>query len=121
MDSGRIMVDERDGMAVVALVGEHDLSTAPDVDAALKLPKAGLVVDLSPTTFLDSSILGVVLAAARSAEQRQVPFTVVIPDDSGSPARRIFDLTGLASALSVTTDLAAAVDAGNGSTAPTSG
>jgi anti-anti-sigma factor len=120
MDSGQIKVDERDGVAVVALVGEHDLSTAPDVDAALRRPKEGLVVDLSPTTFLDSSILGVVLAVAREAGQRQVPFTVVIPDDSASPARRIFDLTGLASALSVTTDLAAAVDAGN-STAPTSG
>jgi anti-sigma B factor antagonist len=118
MDSGRITVDERDGVAVVALVGEHDLSTAPDVEAALRLPKAGLVVDLSPTTFLDSSILGIVLTAARRAEQRQVTFTVVIPEDSGSPARRIFDLTGLASALSVTADLAAAVGAGDGSTAP---
>jgi anti-sigma B factor antagonist len=121
MDSGQIKVDQRDGVAVIALVGEHDLSTAPDVDAALRLPKAGLVVDLSPTTFLDSSILGVVVAVARDAEQRQVPFTVVIPDDSGSPARRIFDLTGLASALSVATDIATAIDGGNSSTAPTSG
>ena len=119
MEHGRITVDDRDGVAVVALVGEHDQSTAPDVGNALRQQgAAALVVDLKPTTFLDSSILGVLLAAARETEQRQVSFAVVIPDDPASAARRIFDLTGLNSALPVVTDLDAAVDAGRNSTAP---
>ena len=119
MDAGHITVDNRDGVAVVALVGEHDLSTAPDVGYALGQPKvAGLVVDLSQTTFLDSSILGVLLAAARDSEQRQASFAVVIPDHPESAARRIFDLTGLISALPVETDLDTAVEAGRNSTAP---
>ena len=118
MDGGRITVDDRDRVAVVALVGEHDLSTAPDVGDALRQPgSAGLVVDLSQTTFLDSSILGVLLTAARDAEQRQVSFAVVVPNDPGSAPRRIFDLTGLTSALPVQTDLAVAVEAGRNSTA----
>jgi anti-anti-sigma factor len=120
MDGGRITTVDRDGVAVVALVGEHDLSTAPDVGYALRQPRAtGLVVDLSQTTFLDSSILGVLLTAARDAEQRQASFAVVISDDPVSAPRRIFDLTGLISALPVETDLAAAVAAGRNSTAPT--
>ena len=120
MDGGRITVDDRDGVGVVALVGEHDLSTAADVGDALGgLRAAGLVVDLNQTTFLDSSILGVLLAAARDAEQRQAPFAVVIADDPASPPRRIFNLTGLISALPVATDLDAAIAAGRNSATPT--
>ena len=120
MDGGRITVNDQDGVGVVALVGEHDLSTAADVGDALGgLRAAGLVVDLSQTTFLDSSILGVLLAAARDAEQRQAPFAVVIADDPASPPRRIFNLTGLISALPVATDLDAAIAAGRNSSTPT--
>jgi len=118
MDGGHITVDDQDSVAVVTLVGEHDLSTAPDVGRALRQPRsAGLVVDLSQTTFLDSSILGVLLTAARDAVQRQVSFAIVIPDDPDSAPRRIFDLTGLITALPVQTDLAAAIESGRNSTA----
>jgi anti-sigma B factor antagonist len=120
MEDGRITVDDRDGVAVVALVGEHDLSTASEVGYALGQPRpAGLVVDLSRTTFLDSSILGVLLTAARESEQRQASFAVVIPENPMSAAHRIFDLTGLISALPVGTDLDTAVEASRNSTAPT--
>jgi anti-anti-sigma factor len=111
MDEARITVDDRHGVTVVALVGEHDLSTALEVSDAFAALTDGLVIDLSRTTFLDSSILGAVLGAARDAEQRKMPFTVVIPDDPGSAARRIFDLTGLMTTLPVASDVAGAVEA----------
>ena len=59
------------GVAVVKLRGEHDLSTAQAVRSALRSavesgPPA-VVVDLSDTTFLDSSILGALIGAYRVA------------------------------------------------------
>jgi len=50
---------------VISLAGEHDLHTAPEVERALRSVIAAggrtAVVDLTETTFLDSTILSVLL------------------------------------------------------------
>jgi anti-sigma B factor antagonist len=120
MNGGQITVEDHDGVTVVALLGEHDLSTAPDVGEALQPVGVGTVVDLTGITFLDSSILGALIAASRECTQRAAPFTVVLPDDPSSAARRIFDLTGLASALPIAADVAGAVESARGDIAPAS-
>lgn len=51
---------------VVRLVGDHDLSTAPELRTVLRKAVADgpeVVVDLSETTFLDSSILHALIEA----------------------------------------------------------
>ena len=65
-------------LGVVSLLGEHDMSTAPDVEASLftlAREERNLVVDVSATTFLDSSVVNAlyrVLAAQRDAGRRLV-------------------------------------------------
>ena len=118
MSGGQITVETRAGTRVVSLVGEHDLSTIETVGEALReIPVTGIVVDLGTTTFLDSSILGALLAASREADRRLVPFAIVIPDDAAAAVRRIFDLTVLMSALPVAADVDSAITSGRGSTA----
>jgi anti-anti-sigma regulatory factor len=55
-----IIVGYRDGIAVLDLVGEHDLTTARDVALAIAEQIArsrGIVVSLSEAEFLDSSVI----------------------------------------------------------------
>ena len=54
--------------------GEHDLSTAPELRARLHElgdANAAVIVDLDQTTFVDSSILGVLVGGLRRARERR--------------------------------------------------
>ena len=76
MSAGQIGVESADGVRVLVLRGEHDLSTAPDVRAHVEDAIAAggdVVVDLSETGFIDSSILGVLVAGYRSLTSAQRP------------------------------------------------
>ena len=90
------------GISVVALHGEHDLSTVGEVggriDAALA-DSAGVVVDLSETTFIDSAVLRLLITTQTRAEERGVGFAVAVPDSSAHGVHRLLDLTGLAERL----------------------
>src|SRR4029077_500657 len=96
--AGRIEATAVDGgWPVIVLSGEHDLSTAPELRARL-LEGAGadaVMVDLDQTTFVDSSILGVLVGGLRRARESDVPFGLVLGDDAHPAIRRIFELTGL--------------------------
>jgi anti-anti-sigma factor len=54
-------------VAIVRLAGDHDLSTATLVREALKdvSDHRLVVLDVSPCTFVDSTVLGVLVAASR--------------------------------------------------------
>jgi anti-sigma B factor antagonist len=96
--AGRIEATAVDGgWPVIALSGEHDLSTAPELRARLHdLAEAdAVIIDLDETTFVDSSILGVLVGGLRRARERDVPFGVVLGNDAHPAIRRIFELTGL--------------------------
>jgi anti-sigma B factor antagonist len=62
-----IRVNERNGMAIVALAGELDISEVPDVEKKLKAVEKRhpevLVIDLRGLNFMDSSGLRIVLEA----------------------------------------------------------
>jgi anti-sigma B factor antagonist len=66
-------------VVVVRLVGEHDISTAPEVRRALNAASSAplVVLDLGPTTFLDSTILGVFVAAWKRVRVRGGRITAV--------------------------------------------
>jgi anti-sigma B factor antagonist len=102
--TGEIALERTDaGLAVLAISGEHDLSTAPTLRQKLDgLIAEGtpVVVDLSPASFVDSSILGVILEARRSAEAEGLGFAV--SHASGpDPVGRVLDITGLRNELPV--------------------
>lgn len=92
-----------DGIEVVALTGEHDLGTVPEVREAFEAAADGnraLVVDLSSATFVDSSILGAVLEARRLAGETGRGFAVAC-EGAEEPVRRVLEVTGLAEELPV--------------------
>jgi anti-sigma B factor antagonist len=91
-----------DGVEVVALTGEHDLGTLPQVRDAFEAvgDDQALIIDLSSATFVDSSILGAVLDARRLASEAGRGFAVAC-DGAAEPVRRVLEVTGLADELPV--------------------
>ena len=115
MDPNEITVEPADGNIMVAsLEGEHDIYTAPALRERMYGVIAeghGLVVDLTQTTFVDSSILGALLGARRRAHESGVGFAVCCADGIEPGVRRILEVTGLIPVLPVLPDRDSAFDA----------
>ena len=102
-DGLRIDTVHLDGLAVVAVEGEIDLATAPSFGAAIDegLRQVGRVVlDLAGVTFMDSSGLNVLVAAA---SQSATPNTVLIRNAPAS-VQRLLSITGLNEVIPVEDD-----------------
>lgn len=85
---------------LVALAGEHDLSTASEVrraiDAAAR-PGSTVVLDLSAATFIDSSVIGEIVEGVRDGEL----VVVAVP---GTEPRRILDIVGAGNVITLVDD-----------------
>jgi len=84
--------------ALVALRGEHEAFSADRLARRLdSLLAEGLsvVVDLRATDFLDSTAIGVLLAAQRYAQAKGLTFVLVLGPETGWPVRRVLEVTGL--------------------------
>jgi anti-sigma B factor antagonist len=95
--------DGQEGMTVLSINGEHDLSTASELRRRLdELISTGepFVVDLSPTSFIDSSIMRVILNARGRAVDAGLGFEVAQGDGSQTVAR-VLEVTGLRAQLPV--------------------
>jgi anti-sigma B factor antagonist len=91
------------GLAVLTISGEHDLSTAPELRRRLDVlleEGTATVVDLSPATFIDSSILGVILDGRRRASDAEIGFAVV-HSNGADAVDRVLEVTGLRNELPV--------------------
>jgi len=111
---GEIDLERTDtGIAIVSISGEHDLNTAPQLrrrlDEEIGEGRA-IVVDLSPASFVDSSILGVILDGRRGADAAGLGFAVA-QADGAQAVSRVLEITGLRSQLPVHTSRAEAVEA----------
>jgi anti-anti-sigma factor len=109
-----IQLRREDGVNIVALHGEHDLSTAPGLREALETAAAeggALVVDLSHAQFIDSSILGLIVTAWQEAGASGTRFALIVGNGSGASVRRVLELTDLGSTLPVHDDMAGALAA----------
>jgi anti-sigma B factor antagonist len=84
-----------DGTFVVAVAGELDLYTVPELERALLgADGAGsVVVELSQCTFIDSTALGTLVAANRRLRLAGARLSIVAPLAAG--VLRPFELTGL--------------------------
>ena len=94
---------------IVELVGEHDLATVPDLERALAEVEAhgtSVIVDLSETTFIDSTILGVIVGFAENPAER---VALVVPP--GTVPRRVIDVVGMQSRFSIYDTRAEAAEA----------
>ena len=81
---------------VVAVGGEIDLFTAPELKSAigeaLESGHTRIVVDLTETTFLDSTALGVLIGAVKRLRSRDGVLTIVNTDPN---IAKTFEITGL--------------------------
>ena len=72
----------------IALRGEHDLSTGPAIEAACDdawAHSSSIVFDLAGATFIDSTVVGVMVSARRRAAESGGSVAVVAP--AGGPLR----------------------------------
>jgi anti-anti-sigma factor len=91
-------------LATVALRGEHEAYSADKIARHLNaLIDEGLsvVVDLREAAFIDSTVVGVLLAARRRAEEHGVSVDLQLGRGTGWPVRRLLEVTGLEEQLHV--------------------
>ncbi|MDP8968350.1 MAG: STAS domain-containing protein [Actinomycetota bacterium] len=81
---------------VLAVRGEIDLFTAPELKQVLaqsiEAGRVRIIVDLSDTTFLDSTALGVLIGAVKRLRSRDGALAIVNIDENIS---KTFEITGL--------------------------
>lgn len=84
------------GTAIAVFVGEHDLATERQVHELLTGLLDGnelVIADFSRAQFVDSSILGVLTAVRREAEDRTTTFRLQL--GTADIVRRAFEIAGL--------------------------
>ena len=91
-----------EGCAVVALQGEVDLHTAPQFkEALLRGINDGarrVIVDLTKVSFIDSTVLGVVIGGVKLLAEADGSLAIVC---SNAAIKRLFELTGLDRILAI--------------------
>jgi anti-sigma B factor antagonist len=81
--------------ATIAILGELDISTTPDLTEALRSLEPGygtLVVDLSRCTFFASSGISILLEESHRAKEEGFELVVI---KAPAEVQRMFDLAGL--------------------------
>jgi anti-anti-sigma factor len=100
-------------VVVAALGGEIDLANARAIGSLVtgSVPNdmAGLVIDLSDVTYLDSSGVHLVFDLSERLAARQQRLALVVPDESR--IRRVLDLVNVRAVLPVATTVDDALDA----------
>src|SRR5436853_3483263 len=94
-----LSTEDRDGVMVAHVTGEVDLANAARLGRALAraIPNdaVGVVIDLSSTTYLDSSGVSLVFDLAERLKARQQLVRVALPEDA--PLRRVLRVVNLES------------------------
>jgi anti-anti-sigma factor len=81
-----------DGTTILAVTGEIDLASSPDLTACLDALDGTVVVDLTGVTFLDSSGMGALVAARKRLQAGGGDLSVREPRDN---VRGALEATGL--------------------------
>jgi anti-anti-sigma factor len=93
----RVDVAWHDGIAVAGIDGEIDASNVWEVGAALRRlvdnRSAELVIDLTPTQYLDSAGINLMFALGDELRARQLTLRLVVPPRS--PIARMLAITRL--------------------------
>jgi anti-sigma B factor antagonist len=97
---------------VARLSGEIDLSNAADVGeqlaAAVPNTALGMVIDLTATSYLDSSGVHLLFDLGERMQRRQQQLRVAVPE--GGPIRRVLRIVELDAAVPVTATVDEAVE-----------
>lgn len=97
---------------VLAVRGEIDLFTAPELKQVLgesiEAGRTRIVVDLTDTTFLDSTALGVLIGAVKRLRSRDGALAIVNVDEN---IAKTFEITGLDQIFTIVPTRDEAIDA----------
>ena len=88
----------------ITVTAEHEAYSADKLTrnlAELIDEGVSITIDLRQAAFVDSTVISVLLVAARDAEARELGFTLQLGPETGWPVRRLVDVTGLATQLDV--------------------
>ncbi len=100
-----IEAEDRDGVRVVHVSGEVDLSNTAEVMAAVRaaVPTDALLVvmDFSRLSYLDSSGIAMLFSLAQQLTYRRQELRLVVPEDS--PVRRVLELTDMPRVIPIDT------------------
>jgi anti-anti-sigma factor len=100
-DLAEVWAEQRDGLCLVRVEGEVDMSNAQDVSAAIEdaVPNSalGLVLDLTATTYLNSAGIGLLFRLAGRSRVRRQLLRIVVPEHA--PIRAVLELTRLSLAV----------------------
>ena len=96
---------------VVSVTGEIDLFTAPEFKQRVSAPidegRTHVIVDLTETTFIDSSSLGVLIGAHRRLRRLEGRLVIVCSNDA---IVKTFRITGLDGVFTIVPRLDEALD-----------
>jgi anti-sigma B factor antagonist len=104
MTAHPISVSVEQDRAVIVLSGEHEAYTADKLArhlTALLTEGVGVSIDLHRATFIDSTVVGVLIAAHRRAQEAGLDFRLLVGDETGWAVRRLLDVTGLGTQLDI--------------------
>jgi anti-anti-sigma factor len=107
MTAQPISVSVEQGHAVIALTGEHEAYTAGKLAghvSSLLREGIAVTVDLRRATFIDSIVVGVLIAAHRRAQEAELAFVLRVGPETGWPVRRLLEVTGLHTSLDIVGD-----------------
>lgn len=95
----KVRSEQDAGKVVVIVEGELDMNTAPllerELEAAIAIPTAGVVLDLSACEFIDSTGIALIVRAWQQlADEDRFSLCGV-----GDQVKRVLDITGLESAI----------------------
>jgi anti-anti-sigma factor len=105
-DLARIQFDRDENILTAMIAGEIDISNTSELRRSIDAQLADtttVIVDLSATTFVDSTGVALLLDMATRLRTTRRTLYLVIPDDA--PIRRIATLTGLNEEVTVLPDL----------------
>jgi anti-anti-sigma factor len=96
-------ITTEDGIVIARLRGEIDLSNAGAIGSlvagSVTNDAVGVVIDLSETTYLDSSGVHLVFDLAERLTSRQQRLVLAVPEDAR--IRRVLDLVNVGTAVAV--------------------
>jgi len=115
-DLSVVEVDARDGVPIVRVSGEIDLSNADEVLTSIESAAVGnapgLVVDLRELVYLDSAGVRLLFQASRSVASSGGRLVVLVAPDS--PARRVLEIADAASVFPLVDSEEAAIQVVHG-------
>ncbi|MDX6618612.1 MAG: hypothetical protein QOK36_998 [Gaiellales bacterium] len=87
--------------AVVTLGGDHDVASRNSLADAFSVAGTGrdVLVDLTACTFIDSTIIKLLLQTMRQLEEQDTRFELVIDSDPRGHVARVVELMGIADVI----------------------